>query len=111
MTKIHIFKICALLPIVAGFVFILRGSNSMLPAQIAGQGSMVYSESQEEIVGDIAHEAAQKEAIMYGGRDLLIGIVLILVGFGLHAMVVVMNDKQKTPRRSGVVEWVSVRWR
>ena len=111
MSKTDILKFTVIFALtVSVILFLFSGSRGSLAAQVSGQGSTFLTPPVVEefsLEQGPVHSAAMVEPKVSGKKEFVIGMLLILLGFGLHAMFVTKREQsvhittKKHPRKKG----------
>jgi hypothetical protein len=81
-----------------GLTLMASSADSTLNAQLSGHGSSVLTQSSSDLqlINGSGHMAAFDEAPgLSAGMELLFGILLILLGFGIHMLLVLHQEQPK----------------
>jgi len=101
--------------LVAGIALLWSTNYSALVGNLTGQGTTIFQwlgPQEETLTQGTLHAAAFIEEAPTGGATLLMGIFLVLLGFLLHALLVVQRERpvhitvrKPNVQRSHYTEW------
>lgn len=94
----RILQFTVVLPLLVGIVVLFSSSGEVLQAQLMGQGAIVLEQPALEWMAEEGgyHFAAFEEFQAFSsGRELTLGILLILLGFAIHTFVVLHQEKNE----------------
>ena len=92
---IRILKFTTLASLVTGMILLFLSTDDSFEAKLSSQGSTVLEQPLQELSlkQGAYHTAAFDRTLSTSGKELLLGILLIVLGFGIHMLVTLRSDQ------------------